>query len=271
MIDECFPQQSSQASLKFQEKSGVTIVQCSLHVADDEFRALEKLLSEDEKERSFRRVHEVRRRAVVSRGRLRVLLGHLIGIAPEKVQLITGHFGKPYLSEVHQSGIQFNVAHSMDEAMVAISYHSAVGVDLEKSKRTHDQRWARLMAPTIFSENELSERSASSDTIVSADILDAWVAKEAVLKAAGTGIGDKLRKCQLPADLPKVTIFTDLETTSCRLAPVVLQDQSPSCSSRFGVTLVGLGEDTHVAIACSSLTCEITARSFDRVLRDSGV
>ena len=271
MIDEGLPEQSSHASLEFQERPGVIIVQCSLHVADGEFASLEKLLSEDEKERSFRRVPEVRRRAVVSRGRLRVLLGHLIGIAPENVQLTTGHFGKPYLSDFHQSGIQFNVAHSMDEAIVAISYQSVVGVDLEKSKRTHDQRWARLMAPTIFSESELSERSVFSDTIVSADILDAWVAKEAVLKAAGTGIGDKLRKCPLPVNLPKVTIFTDLETTACRLAPVVLQDQNRSCSSRFGVTLVDLGEDTHVAIACSSPTCELAVRSFDRVLRDSAV
>ena len=271
MIDEGFSQHSSYAPLECQEKSSVTIVQYSLHVADGEYACLEKLLSEDERERSLRRVPKVRRRAVVSRGRLRVLLGCLIGIDPEKVELSTGHFGKPYLSEFHQSDIQFNVAHSMDEAIVAISYQAAVGVDLEKRKGTHDQRWARLMASTIFSEIELKERLAVSDTIFAAEILDAWVAKEALLKAIGTGIGDKLRKCQLPVDLPKVRMFTDLDTTLCRLAPVALWDQGPRCSERLGVTLVGLGEGAHVAIACPSLTCELAVRSFDRVLRDSAV
>jgi len=268
MIDEGFSQHSSGVPLECQEKSGVTIVQFSLHVADDEYSFLENLLSKDEQERSLRRVSEVRRRAVVSRGRLRVLLGCLIGAAPAEVDLITGHFGKPYISEFQQSGIQFNVAHSMDEAIVAISYKGVVGVDLEKRKRTHDQRWARLMANTIFSETELKKQRAVSDVIVPAEILDAWVAKEAVLKATGTGIGDKLRKCQLPADLPKVTVWTDSDAITCRLASVSLNDQSASCNDRLGVTLVRLGKGAHVAVACPSLSCELAVRSFDRVLRD---
>ena len=40
---------------------------------------------------------------------------------------------------------------------------------------------------------------------------------------------------------------------------------------RLGVTLVGLGEGAHVAIACPSLTCELAVRSFERELRDSAV
>ena len=92
-----------------------------------------------------------------------------------------------------------------------------------------------------------------------------------MLKATGTGIGDKLRKCQLPANLPKVRMFTDLDTTLCRLAPVVLWDQGLKCSDRLGVTLIGLGEGAHVAIACPSLTCELAVRSFDRVLRERAV
>ena len=53
MIDEGFSQHSSGA-LECQEKSGVTIVQFSLHVAEDEYAFLEKLLSEDEQERALR-------------------------------------------------------------------------------------------------------------------------------------------------------------------------------------------------------------------------
>ena len=151
--------------------SCVTIARLSLHVADDEYARLVNVLSEDEKERSLRRLPEVRRRAVVSRGRLRVLLGRLIGVSPEEVALTTGRYGKPYLSELHQSSIQFNVAHSMDEAVVAVSHQGAIGVDLEKQKTTHNQRWARLMAPTIFSESEMKQHVGGSGRLSPEEIL----------------------------------------------------------------------------------------------------
>ena len=98
---------------------------------------------------------EVRRRAVVSRGYLRVLLGSLTGVAPEKVSLATGHFGKPYITDPGERSIQFNVAHSMDDAVIALSQQCTLGVDVEKRKSTHDKRWARMMAKTIFSDVEI--------------------------------------------------------------------------------------------------------------------
>ena len=62
----------------------VTIACLSLEVTEKEYAYLVTLLSDEEKERSLRRVPEVRRRAVVSRGYLRVLLGSLTGVSPEK-------------------------------------------------------------------------------------------------------------------------------------------------------------------------------------------
>ena len=248
--------------------SHVTIACLSLHVADNEYAYLVNLLSDDEKERSLRRVPEVRRRAVVSRGRLRVLLGRLTGVPPEEVSLKTGRFGKPYLSDSHQDSIQFNVAHSMDEAVIALSRQCTIGVDVEKRKATHDQKWARLMAPTILSEVELKQRVRASDGVSPEEILDCWVAKEAVLKAIGTGIGDKLRTCQLPADLPRFKMSVDAEASSCRLASVVFKDQDFLPGNKIGVTLIDLGEGTHLAVARPGQICKLAVRSFDRILHD---
>lgn len=248
--------------------SCVTIARLSLHVADDEYARLVNVLSEDEKERSLRRLPEVRRRAVVSRGRLRVLLGRLIGVSPEEVALTTGRYGKPYLSELHQSSIQFNVAHSMDEAVVAVSHQGAIGVDLEKRKTTHNQRWAHLMAPTIFSESEMTQHVEGRGRLSPEEILDCWVAKEAVLKAIGTGIGDKLRTCQLPADLPRFKMSIDAEASSCRLATVVFKDQDFFPGNKIGITLIDLGEGTHLAVARPGQICKLAVRSFDSILHD---
>ena len=65
------------------------------------------------------------------------------------------------------------------------------------------------MAPTIFSESEMKQRVEGPGRLSPEEILDCWVAKEAVLKAIGTGIGDKLRTWQLPTDLPRLKIRVD--------------------------------------------------------------
>ena len=257
---------SNPLAVNCSENSYVTIARLSLQVSEDEYARLVSILSEEEKERSLRRLPEVRRRAVVSRGRLRVLLGRLIGVSPEKVSLTTGHFGKPYLGEIHQSSIQFNVAHSMDEAVVAISHQGAIGVDLEKRKTTHNHRWARLMAPTIFSEREMKQRVDGPGRLSPEEILDCWVAKEAVLKAIGTGIGDKLRTWQLPTDLPRLKIRVDAEASSCRLASVVLKDQEFCPANEIGITLIDLCEGVHLALSRPGQACRLSVRSFDRIL-----
>jgi 4'-phosphopantetheinyl transferase len=256
------------SSVNCSNKPHVTIARLSLHAADKEYAYLVNLLSDNEKERSLRPVPEVRRRAVVSRGRLRVLLGRLTGVPPEEVLLKTGHFGKPYLGGSHQDSIQFNVAHSMDEAVIALSRQCTIGVDVEKRKTTHDQKWARLMAPTILSEIEMKQRFGASDELEPEEILDCWVAKEAVLKAIGTGIGDKLRVCQLPSNLPEFRISVDSVVSSCRLAPVVFQQQNFFTGSGIGTALIDLSEGIHLAIACPGQACELAVRSFGRVLQD---
>ena len=259
---------SNRLAVNCSDNSYVTIARLSLQVSEDEYARLVSVLSEDEKERSLRRLPEVRRRAVVSRGRLRVLLGRLIDVSPEKVSLTTGHFGKPYLSEIHQSSIHFNVAHSMDEAVVAVSQQGAIGVDLEKRKTTHNQRWARLMAPAIFSESEMKQRVEGPGGLSPEEILDCWVAKEAVLKAIGTGIGDKLRTFQLPADLPRFKMCVDVEASTCRLASVVLKDQVFVPANKIGITLIDLCEGTHLALSQPGHVCKLAVRSFDRILHE---
>ena len=258
----------SLSSVNCSNNPHVTIACLSLDVADNEYTCLVNVLSDDEKERSLRRVPEVRRRAVVSRGRLRVLLGCLIGVPPEEVSLAIGHFGKPYLSDPRQRSIQFNVAHSMDEAVIALSRQCTIGVDVEKRKTTHDKSWARLMAPTILSEIEMKQRVGVSDGLRPEEILDCWVAKEAVLKAIGTGIGDKLRACQLPSDLPEFRMIVDSAVSSCRLAPVAFKQQNFFSGDGIGTALIDFSEGTHLAIACPGQVCELAVRSFDRVLQD---
>jgi 4'-phosphopantetheinyl transferase len=119
-------------------------------------------------------------RFAVGRGWLRRLLADILGTAPADVPLDYIP-GKPRL-EGH-TGPCFNVSHAGDVVVVALSDRE-VGVDIERGGDC-----AVLDAAAVACT--ASERAAL-DVVSSADRADAflrlWTAKEAYLKATGTGL-----------------------------------------------------------------------------------
>jgi len=244
----------------------VLLVRLTLAATEAECQQLTALLSADEQERAARRLPDVRRRAVVSRGRLRQLLGRLLNLPPQTVPLATNPHGKPLLGGSITGSLAFNVSHSGDEGLIAVTRQGPVGVDLEIAKPAQDAAWARLMAGTIFSPEELYRWQALPEHQAAAAILDAWVAKEALFKAAGTGIGDRLRQCLLPLDLPLAVLADDCHPRRCGLMPVGLPAADASGREQFGLTLLDLGGRCHAALACRASSAVVTTRSFEDVL-----
>jgi 4'-phosphopantetheinyl transferase len=246
----------------------VLLVRLSLTATDSECRQLAALLAAEEQERAGRRLPDVRRRAVVSRGRLRQLLGRLLALPPQAVPLATNPHGKPILSGRHADSIAFNVSHSGDEGLIAVTRRGPVGIDLEISKPTQDAAWARLMAGTIFAAAELAHWQTLPEHQAAAAVLDAWVAKEAVFKAAGTGIGDRLRQCLLPRELPRPGLPQDGSPGWYGLVPVELPSAGSASQQQFGLTLLELGARCHAALACQAASATVRLRSFEAVLRE---
>jgi len=246
----------------------VTLIRLSLTATDDECQQLAAFLAAEEQERAGRRLPDVRRRAVVSRGRLRQLLGRLLALPPQAVPLATNPHGKPVLSGRHADAIAFNLSHSGDEGLIAVTRQGPVGIDLEISKPTQDAAWARLMAKTIFAAAELARWQTLPEHETAAAVLDAWVAKEAVFKAAGTGIGDRLRQCLLPRELPRAGLLHDGAPGCCGLVPVELPSAGSAGRQRFGLTLLDLGCGRHAALACQAASVTLTVRSFAAAVRE---
>ncbi len=262
------PQGLPESSVASGEVCEVTLVRLSLTATDSECRQLAALLAAEEQERAGRRLPDVRRRAVVSRGRLRQLLGRLLALPPQAVPLATNPHGKPVLSGRHADAITFNVSHSGDEGLIAVTRQVPVGIDLEIVKPTQDAAWARLMAGTIFAAEELAHWQTLPEHQTAAAVLDAWVAKEAIFKAAGTGIGDRLRQCQLPLELPRAASTDAGCPCRCGLVPVKLPAAGTSGHQQFGLTLLALGAGRHAALACQASSVVVTARSFRDALRE---
>lgn len=130
---------------------------------------------------------EDRNRFVAARVHLRRLLGAYLAADPASVPLVIGASGKPGLGDATpHPGLNFNLAHSATELVIACSGGAEVGVDIERVDRACDHLG---IARHSFHPNEaraLEQRGPAAR----ADLFFRWwTAKEAVLKAWGTGLG----------------------------------------------------------------------------------
>ena len=144
---------------------------------------LNDVLSHGEKERAGRfKFREHRRNFVLSHGILHWLLSRKLGCTPREVQWEFGQFGKPFLPDCSFS---FNMSHSHEVALYAISSIGDIGVDVEYVKPSvafEDLPWDSLMPEeqTVLLKASPKDRREIFYQI--------WTKKEAVGKALGIGL-----------------------------------------------------------------------------------
>lgn len=134
-------------------------------------------------------------RYAARRTALRVVLGAVLGEQPERVALELGPHGKPTLAGGHE--LAFSLAHRGDTAVIAVARTGLLGVDLESMRPTVSPQ---RLSGRFFDEREAATISALSPQLAQAAFLRCWTAKEAVLKAIGTGLTEPLRNVVVNAD-----------------------------------------------------------------------
>jgi 4'-phosphopantetheinyl transferase len=153
------------------------------------------LLSADEGKRVARlHRHADRVRAVGTRAALRRLIGPRVSRRPQDLQFVVNGFGKPSLAGAAGPALHFNVSHAGTFALLAISEHAPVGVDIERRDPTLD---VDGLVPLTLSA---LERQLPAHQRV--DFFDCWTAKEAVLKALGLGVAEHLQSLSILAPEP---------------------------------------------------------------------
>src|SRR5579885_2188447 len=107
-------------------------------------------------------------------------LGIDIGQPESAIELGESTTGKPFAE-----GIEFNLSHARDDVVYAIGRDLPLGIDIEQPAQI-----AELDALLfVCSEREARYVRAHGDSGCSAAFLRLWTRKEAVLKAAGCGLG----------------------------------------------------------------------------------
>lgn len=121
---------------------------------------------------------------VVFHGLMRCILACYLGRDPAGLRFDASPAGKPLLP-----GLSFSLSHSGDRGLLVVTASEPVGVDLELERDDVD---VLGIAAHYFHGAELEAvRAAASEGDVAARraFFRHWVAKEAVLKGAGLGLG----------------------------------------------------------------------------------
>ena len=119
---------------------------------------------------------------------LRELLGQRLNRAPADLHFVIGEYGRPELSD--SEGVSFNVSHSGDHALVAISTNRTVGIDIERMNNNID--WRDLIEMVCI-DHERRTILMEPARLQYRSFYRCWTAKEAILKALGLGITEGLR------------------------------------------------------------------------------
>lgn len=162
----------------------VHICSAFLPVHNEDIVHFASMLSKDECERASKfRFARDQHRFIVARGIFRILLSQYLKCKPKDIEIVYGLWGKPALLEENQ--LRFNISHSGEYALYALTRHYEIGIDLEY---INEDLELESMALSLFS----SQKATYWDTLSSEEkvkfFFKYWVCKEASLKASGKGL-----------------------------------------------------------------------------------
>ena len=158
-----------------------------LNHTDAQVSDLRRTLSDDECERARRfRFRKDRHRFIAAHGILRNILGRYLRSRRERIRFTLGSYGKPELeSKVNSPAVCFNMTHSYEIALFAVTYNRNIGVDVELVRRGFQ---VDEIAGRFFSPLEVASLRACPRSLREEQFFSCWTRKEAFLKATGKGL-----------------------------------------------------------------------------------
>jgi 4'-phosphopantetheinyl transferase len=155
------------------------------------------LLSSVEQDRASKFKFETdRRRYITAHAALRSILSSYVNSPARELQFASGPYGKPKLAPpIHdKKKIAFNLSHSHEVALIAITQGREIGVDVE---------WVREdfvfdeVAHRFFTTREVAALHALPLHLQREAFYKCWTSKEAFLKAKGTGLSGQLDEVEM--------------------------------------------------------------------------
>lgn len=193
------------------------------------------VLSDDERQRQLRFTREPAARTfVVGRALLRTVLAERLGCTPQSLRFTRDANDKPQLAFLVTEGhstLQFNLSHSNDWIVLAVSEVGAVGIDIETSLRGTD---ILGIARRYFPRAEFELLSALPQPQRAPTFCELWTIKEACVKWSGLGIGRALAGVGVQIDNGVIALDLRADIATPGPAPQALL-YAPAATLRLAV------------------------------------
>lgn len=168
---------------------------------------ISNVLHHDEIERANKFYFETdRKRFIVTRAFLKIIMAKILKISPNDIHFSFNKHGKPELEQ--NIPIHFNISHSGDIGLIAVSDQGPVGIDVERYRKTMT---SGKVAKRFFSADEVDTFLSLPEYQRQEGFFNCWTRKEAFIKALGLGLAMPLSnfsvtlKPGIPAQLLSVT------------------------------------------------------------------
>ena len=171
------------------------------------FAGAHALLNEEESIRA-KRYHFPRhqRRFTLARAILRIILARYLKVPPSSLIFTTNKYGKPLL--VNHPSLHFNISHSGELALLAVSNNHPMGIDLEFfSERPYEG-----IAKSLFSPKEIQAVEQAPSHVKPMIFFQIWSQKEAFIKACGLGLHYPTQQFTVPILSTTTCVIEDLQT-----------------------------------------------------------
>lgn len=189
------------------EKNEVHIWSANLASTHDKQVEEIALLSMDERKRAeqFRfLIHK--RRFIATRNILRHILSQYVNVPPQEIIFQYTKYKKPHLLHPSYSNLQFNLAHSHDLIVYALTLDHAIGIDIEKIQDHYNHD----VVKRFFSAQENNELTLLSAQDKITGFYRIWSRKEALIKATGRGLSIPLSSFSVAAkDIQETIMLQD--------------------------------------------------------------
>jgi 4'-phosphopantetheinyl transferase len=191
----------------------VHIWKIELNCAASSVARLELALSPEERSRSAGFLFpELRTRWTVVRGALRQILAEYLQTVASSLMFHLGPNGKPGLAGAAEN-ISFNLSHTRDLALIAITRNGRIGIDAEEVRGAIE---IEALSRHFFATGEADEIMKLSGEQRIAAFFACWTRKESFLKALGVGLSVQLRHFEVAvrADQPAQLISVNWDNPS---------------------------------------------------------
>jgi len=174
---------------------------------------LRQTLSKDEEERADRFYFQKGRdQFVVCRAWLRIILGRYLRVPPPELEFRYNSYGKPSLeNESEGEPLLFNLSHSDDLALLAVSKRRDIGIDIE---RIRDNVAFEQIADRYFTVREMETIREAPESKRAQIFFSLWTCKESYIKAKGMGLSIPLDRFEVTlgeGDLANLALKEDPE------------------------------------------------------------